>query len=115
MAARVASRIALFVVGAIPGAAGFFAGQPVLGGALLVACEALVAVGSIAGDVLAELRKRWTARIVDRVDAAVGRRLAGFERVYRDKMLATLRFMDSKGLPTKGFFTPELDRRAALR
>ncbi|QUQ63780.1 NACHT domain-containing protein [Kutzneria sp. CA-103260] len=109
MAGRVASRIALFVVGAIPGAAGFFAGQPVLGGALLVACEALVAVGSIAGDVAAELRKRWTARLVDRVDAALNRRVAGFERVYRDKMLSTFRFMDSKGLPTKGFFTPELD------
>jgi hypothetical protein len=109
MAGRVASRIALAVTGAIPGAAGLVAGHPVLGAALLVACEALVVVGTVAGDVAAELRKRWTDRLVDWIDAAVGRRLAGFDRVYRDKMLSTLRFIDSKGLPTKGFFTPELD------
>ncbi|MFI9383110.1 NACHT domain-containing protein [Kutzneria sp. NPDC052558] len=109
MAGKVAARIALFVVSAIPGAAGFFAGQPVLGGALLLVCEGLAAVGAFAGGLVGDLVQRRRSWLLDRMDAAVSRRLARFERAYRDKVLSDSRYSDAKGLTFTGFFTPELD------
>jgi NACHT domain len=56
-----------------------------------------------------ELWRRWRARLVDRLDLALRRRVSRFDRRYREFLLGHLRFIDLKGLPTIGFYTPELD------
>ena len=61
------------------------------------------------GGIPKELWKRWQVRIVDRLDAALLRRVSRFNRRYREFVLSSLRFIDLKGLPTVGFYTPELD------
>jgi hypothetical protein len=58
--------------------------------------------------IAAELRDRWQQRIVNYVDRAVRRRLARFDKRYREFLQGSLRFIDLKGLPTVGFYTPEL-------
>jgi NACHT domain len=83
--------------------------HPVLAVVLLVVYEALVAVLLFTGKITTELRGRWQERIVDRLDRALWQRFSRFGKHYREFVLASLRFIDLKGLATAGFYTPELD------
>lgn len=83
--------------------------HPVLAVVLLGVYEVLVAVLLFAGKIATELRERWQERIVNRLDRALGQRLARFDKRYREFVLASLRFIDLKGLATPGPHTPELD------
>jgi predicted NACHT family NTPase len=58
-----------------------------------------------AGKIAAELWKRRQKRFVNRLD----QQISGFGKRYREFVLASLRFIDLKGLATAGFYTPELD------
>lgn len=55
------------------------------------------------------LWSRWHTRLVDRIDHSLRRRATRFGHRYREHLLASLRFIDLKGLATIGFYTPELD------
>lgn len=68
----------------------------------------LVAV-RFAGGVVETLTNRWRDRLVEWIDRTSKRRLSGFGTRYINYVLASLRFIDQKGLPTVGFYTPELD------
>ncbi|MGH3685100.1 MAG: hypothetical protein ACRDSM_08615 [Pseudonocardiaceae bacterium] len=83
--------------------------HPVLAVILLGMYEILVAVLLFAGKIAAELRERWQKRIVNRLDRALGQRVSRFDKHYREFMLASLRFIDLKGLATIGPHNPELD------
>jgi hypothetical protein len=85
------------------------ADHPVLAGVIFVGYEAALAVVAFAGEIAGELRRRWRDRMVDHVDQALGRWTSQFGRRYRECVLATLRFIDQKGLATIGYYTPELD------
>lgn len=66
----------------------------------------------VAGAVLylaRQLWKRWRDRIVDAIDLMLRRNVNRFDRRYREFMLSSLRYIDTKGLATVGFFTPDLD------
>lgn len=76
---------------------------------ILAGYEVLLAVVGFTRGVASELRKRWQQRAVEHVDQALVRRISSFNSLYRDFMLADLRFIDIKGLATIGFYTPELD------
>jgi hypothetical protein len=72
----------------------------------------LAAGASLGGAVLfvpKALWGRWRERIVDRIDQAARRRVSRFDRKYREFVLASVRYIDLKGLATVGFYTPELD------
>lgn len=56
-----------------------------------------------------DLWTRWRSRLVDRIDLSLRRRTTRFGQRYREHLLASLRFIDLKGLATVGFYTPELD------
>jgi hypothetical protein len=75
----------------------------------VVGYEIALLLGGFFGGVLSELRKRWQARTVERVDQALNRRFARFRRRYRLKMQSSLRWVDLKGLTTLGSTTPDLD------
>ncbi|MFI6910483.1 NACHT domain-containing protein [Nonomuraea sp. NPDC050394] len=55
------------------------------------------------------LAERWQERATSRLDRAYVRTVSGFGRNYRAHLLSALRYIDQKGLPTVGFYTPELD------
>ncbi|WP_410626482.1 NACHT domain-containing protein [Amycolatopsis sp. cmx-8-4] len=102
-------KFALVVAGAAPAIVAVWAGHPVLSGVLLAAYALVVALLTVTGEIARELRERWRARIVDRLDRWLVRRLSLFGRRYREFVLGSLRFIDLKGLATIGFHTPELD------
>ena len=70
---------------------------------------AAVAVAGFAGGVAGDVAGRWRKRLADHLDQVIQRRVSGFEKRYRKLVLASLRFIDLKGLATVGPFTPELD------
>lgn len=84
-------------------------GHPVLAIVLLLGYEAVLAVVSFVRGVATEVEKRWQARFVEKIDRILARRLARFDRRYREFVLGTLRFVDLKGLATIGPYTPQLD------
>jgi hypothetical protein len=69
----------------------------------------VVVVAGFAGGVAGSLAGRWRERLADHLDLAIRRRVSRFEIRYRKLVLASLRFIDLKGLATVGPFTPELD------
>ena len=83
--------------------------HPVLAVVLLGVYEVLVAVLLFAGKIAAKLQKRWQDPIVDHLERAFRQRFSRFDKRYREFVLASLRFIDLKGLATVGFYTPELD------
>jgi hypothetical protein len=83
--------------------------HPVVAGLLFLLYEGVLAALAFAGNVVTELVGRWRARFVEWADAALGRRLSGFDRRYRESVLGNLRHLDGKGLATIGFYIPELD------
>ncbi|WP_328609331.1 NACHT domain-containing protein [Amycolatopsis sp. NBC_00345] len=76
---------------------------------LLIVYEGVLALLSFVREVASELVKRWRARFIDWIDQSLGRKLVRFDRRYREFVLATLRFVDLKGLATIGPYTPQLD------
>ena len=76
---------------------------------IVVAYEAVVAVGGFFAVIARDVSSRWQARLADRIDLFLQRKDPRFERRYREFVLRGLRFMDHKGLATVGPFTPELD------
>jgi len=74
-----------------------------------VAYEAAVAVGGFFAVIARDVSSRWQVRIADKVDLFLQRTAPRFERRYREYVLGGLRFVDLRGLPTVGPFTPELD------
>jgi tRNA A37 threonylcarbamoyladenosine biosynthesis protein TsaE len=69
----------------------------------------LAPVGAAIGWIYRELLNRWRTRAVDAIDAAVTRRVNRYYVRYRSQLLAGLRYIDVKGLPTVGFHTPDLE------
>ncbi|MFC5290950.1 NACHT domain-containing protein [Actinokineospora guangxiensis] len=67
------------------------------------------AVGGAAAATGGALWKRSQARLVDRLDKRIGTWFTTFDRRYRAHVMASLRFVDLKGLATVGFANPELD------
>ena len=72
---------------------------------LLIAYWIFLFIGGIAGG----LADRWRNRLIDRFDDASMRLLSRFDKKYATYVLSSLRFIDQKGLPTIGIYTPELD------
>ncbi|MEV6149909.1 NACHT domain-containing protein [Nonomuraea sp. NPDC052129] len=83
--------------------------DPVVTGILLALYEGLLALALFAGQIAGQVVERWRQRIVDSLDRAVGRRVSRFDKRYRESLLGSLRYIDLKGLPTIGYYTPELD------
>ncbi|WP_158226875.1 NACHT domain-containing protein [Amycolatopsis vastitatis] len=102
-------KLVLVPLAASPIAVAAWAGRPVPAVLLLAGYTLVAGVLAVTGEIARELRGRWRARIVDRVDRWLVRRLSLFGRRYRDFLLGSLRFIDLKGLATIGFHTPELD------
>jgi hypothetical protein len=102
-------KFVLVLAGAAPAVVALWVGHPVLSLVLLAAYTLVVGVLTVTGEIARELRGRWRARIVDRVDRWLVRRFSLFGRRYREFVLGSLRFIDLKGLATIGFHTPELD------
>ncbi|MFI6247167.1 NACHT domain-containing protein [Streptomyces sp. NPDC051016] len=83
--------------------------HPVLAACALVGYEVLVVVTGFAGKVFGELQGRWVTRVADAVDRWVQRRTSRFEQSYRRHVRSTHRFVDLKGLATRGDYTPGLE------
>jgi hypothetical protein len=107
----VAWLVAFMVPPAVAGGLGQrFVGQhPGWAVVILVAYEAVVAVGGFFAVIARDVSSRWQVRLADRIDLFLQRKASRFERRYREFVLGSLRFMDHKGLATVGPFTPELD------
>jgi hypothetical protein len=87
----------------------FVARHPVWAVVIVVAYEALVAIGGFLAAIARDVSSRWQARLADRVDLFLQRKGPRFKRRYRQFVLGGLRFTDTKGLATVGPFTPEHD------
>ncbi|MGW4911365.1 NACHT domain-containing protein [Streptomyces sp. NPDC004270] len=83
--------------------------HPVLAAGLLAGYELLVVLAGFAGKVFGELQGRWVTRVADVVDRWVQRRTSRFEQAYRRHVRSTHRFVDLKGLATRGDYTPGLE------
>lgn len=77
--------------------------------ALLALYGTLLSGVTFFAKVAGDLRERWRCRLVDRIDAALGRRVSRFDSVYRELVRTSLRFVDQGGLALIGSYTPELD------
>jgi NACHT domain len=87
----------------------FVSGHVFLALAIGVAYEVAVAIVGFFVVIARDVSSRWQQRLAEGLDLALRRRFSGFEKRYREFMLAGLRFIDLKGLATIGPFTPELD------
>jgi hypothetical protein len=83
--------------------------HPTVAAVLVLLYEIVLGVFSFAGKVVRELEQRWIQRTADLFDRTIRRRLSGFGRHYRDYVILSQRHIDTKGLATIGFYTPELD------
>ncbi|MFF7977626.1 NACHT domain-containing protein [Streptomyces sp. NPDC007901] len=83
--------------------------HPVLAACALVGYEVLVVLTGFAGKVFGELQGRWVTRVADAVDRWLQRRTSRFEQSYRRHVRSTHRFVDLKGLATRGDYTPGLE------
>ncbi|WP_186001639.1 NACHT domain-containing NTPase [Streptomyces sp. IB201691-2A2] len=83
--------------------------HPVLAVGALALYELLVVLVGFAGKVFGDLQGRWVKRAADAVDRWVQWRTSRFEREYRQHVYSTHRFIDLKGLATRGDHTPGLE------
>jgi hypothetical protein len=101
------------ILGPPGAAAGLWAGwvheHSVLAVILLAFYEGVLAAFSFVQKIGSELLKRRQAKLIDWIDQSLGRKLARFDRRYREFVLESLRFVDQKGLATIGPYTPQLD------
>lgn len=83
--------------------------HPVLAVLLLVTYWTVLVVARFAGTVWAKLPDAWSDRVAEHVDQAWARRFSQFSQRYTNYVQASVRFIDQKGLPTVGFYTPDLN------
>lgn len=83
--------------------------HPLTAALLLLAYWIGLAIMRFTGGVASALAERWRIRLVDRIDRASRRKLSRFKRHYAQYVIGSERYIDQKGLPTVGFYTPELD------
>jgi NACHT domain/Sulfatase-modifying factor enzyme 1 len=83
--------------------------HPVFAVALLLAYWTLLIVARFAGNVWSKLSGIWSDRVAEHVDQAWARRFSNFSQRYNSYVLSSVRFIDQRGLPTVGFYTPDLD------
>ncbi|MFH8369016.1 NACHT domain-containing protein [Streptomyces sp. NPDC018031] len=76
---------------------------------LLLGYAALLAVVAFLVKVYANVSDRWVGRAADALDGRLRRRISRFEREYRAFVLSHHRFIDLKGLATRGDYTPGLE------
>ncbi|WP_431044543.1 NACHT domain-containing protein [Streptomyces sp. P1-3] len=76
---------------------------------LLLAYAVLIAAVGFCVKVYANVADRWVKRAADGVDRRLRWRISRFERGYRAYVLSHHRFIDLKGLATRGDFTPGLE------
>ncbi|NUS86174.1 MAG: NACHT domain-containing protein, partial [Streptomyces sp.] len=85
------------------------AAHPVVALVLFVAYEAALAAIAFAAKVYGKVADRWVDRAADAVDRRLKWRISRFERDYRAYVLRHHRFVDLKGLATRGDYTPGLE------
>ena len=83
--------------------------HPTIGALLLLAYWMVLAVARFAGSVARGLTDRWRDRLVERIDHISARWFSGFGKRYIEYVLNSVRYVEQKGLPTIGFYQPELD------
>ena len=83
--------------------------HPVLAALLLLTYWAVLIVARFAGNVWGKLSDVWSDRAAEHVDQAWTRRFSNFSQRYTSYVLGSVRFIDQRGLPTVGFYTPDLD------
>src|ERR1022692_2877098 len=83
--------------------------HPVIAFRLLLAYCTALAVARFASGIAGGLTELWRGRLVERIDQVSVRHLSRFGKRYADYVLGSLRFIDQKGQPTVGFYTPALD------
>jgi hypothetical protein len=83
--------------------------HPVLAALLLLTYWSVLIAARFAGAVWAKLSDVWSDRVAEHVDQAWARRFSNFSQRYTSYVLSSVRFIDQRGLPTVGFYTPDLD------
>ncbi|MEU0923383.1 NACHT domain-containing protein [Streptomyces malaysiensis] len=76
---------------------------------LFLGYGALLAGLGFLAKVYGKVADPWVERVADAVDRRLRWRLSGFERDYRAYVLSHHRFIDLKGLATRGDYTPGLE------
>jgi hypothetical protein len=74
----------------------------------LIVYESIVAVAAVLLGVMAELRKRWTARLAEATDAWIQRRISKYGKAYLRSVVASHSHIDLTGLTTRGEYVLEL-------
>lgn len=82
--------------------------HPVTTLVLFLIYETLVLAMGFAGKVFGNLQNRWADRATDAIDRRMRWRISRFERAYRDDLISRHRFVDLKGLATRGDYAPGL-------
>ncbi|MGO4420575.1 NACHT domain-containing NTPase, partial [Streptomyces sp. MCAF7] len=85
------------------------AAHPVVALFLFLAYEAALAAIAFAVKVYGKVADRWVDRAADAVDRRLKWRISRVERDYRAYVLRHHRFIDLKGLATRGDYTPGLE------
>ncbi|MDW6062868.1 NACHT domain-containing protein [Streptomyces sp. FXJ1.4098] len=85
------------------------AAHPVVALFLFLAYEAALAAIAFAAKVYGKVADRWVDRAADAVDRRLKWRISRFERDHRAYVLRHHRFIDLKGLATRGDYTPGLE------
>jgi hypothetical protein len=83
--------------------------HPLTATLLLFVYWAGLAIARFAGSIVGALADRWRSRLVERIDQISIRELSNFRKRYAEYIIGSERYIDQKGLPTVGFYTPELD------
>ncbi|AXK31371.1 NACHT domain-containing protein [Streptomyces armeniacus] len=96
-----------------PAAAGigfrsWFTSHQVAAVVLLLGYAVLVAAVGFAGRIFGGLQSRWAERLTDVIDRRLRWKLSRFERAYRAALISRNRFVDLKGLATRGDYAPGL-------
>ncbi|MER8155443.1 NACHT domain-containing protein [Streptomyces sp. NPDC094472] len=113
--AEVLTRFGLAVASLVPPAvlgARFWSSvsaHPVVSLLLFLGYGALLAGLGFLAKVYGKVADRWVERAADAVDRRLRWRLSRFERDYRAYVLSHHRFIDLKGLATRGDYTPGLE------
>ncbi|MEU8823397.1 NACHT domain-containing protein [Streptomyces sp. NPDC048636] len=76
---------------------------------LFLGYAALLAGVGFLAKVYGKVADRWVERVADAVDRRLQWRVSRFERDYRAYVLSRHRFIDLKGLATRGDYTPGLE------
>jgi hypothetical protein len=83
--------------------------HPLIALTLAVVYELSLLVAGFTGKVFGDLQSRWVKRAADAVDRWLLRRMSRFERDYRAYVASRHRFVDLKGLATRGDYAPALN------